>query len=47
MGVWGPQAPAESPFSLRLGGFAAQTERKELFFEGASPLQTTPLSNYK
>jgi hypothetical protein len=42
MGVWGPQAPAESPFSLRLGGFAAQTERKELFFEGASPLQSHP-----
>jgi hypothetical protein len=29
-----------------LGGKAAQTERKELFFEGASPLQATRLSNY-
>ena len=41
-GVWGPQAPAESPFSRGLGGEAAQTARKELFFEGAALLQSTP-----
>src|SRR6476661_3218482 len=34
-GGWGPQAPAESPCSRRVGGFATHTARRELFFEGA------------